>query len=101
MGFNAKLGALSESTLALMKYSYIVDPTAGALLVIYLIPNYDLSGDRAHKIKADLTAAVPRRELPNSPLENDYATYPHDVLAWFAGHRCLCGGLGNISPRLP
>jgi GPH family glycoside/pentoside/hexuronide:cation symporter len=55
IGFSAKLGAQSESTLTLMKYSYIVAPAAGALLVIYLIRNYDLGEDRAYEIKADLT----------------------------------------------
>ena len=55
IGFNAKLGSQSASTLALMKYSYVVAPTAGALLVIYVIRRYNLSEDRAYEIKADLT----------------------------------------------
>jgi GPH family glycoside/pentoside/hexuronide:cation symporter len=63
IGFNAKLGAQSQSTLVLMKYSYVVAPAAGALLVIWLIRRYDLSEDRAYEIKADLT----RRRAASPP----------------------------------
>jgi GPH family glycoside/pentoside/hexuronide:cation symporter len=55
IGFNAKLGAQPPSTLTLMKYSYVVAPAVGALLVIFLIHRYSLSEANAYEIKAELT----------------------------------------------
>src|ERR1700677_2269936 len=55
IGFSAKLGMQSPSTLALMKYSYAVAPATGAVLLILLVGNYKLSEKDAYKVKAELT----------------------------------------------
>jgi GPH family glycoside/pentoside/hexuronide:cation symporter len=54
IGFNAKLGAQSAHTLALMKYSYFLAPFLGALLGLLLIQRYELSETQAYEIKAEL-----------------------------------------------
>jgi len=62
VGFNAKLGAQTPETLALMKFSYFLAPTLGALLALYLIRNYDLNEDEAYRIKATLQERRAARE---------------------------------------
>lgn len=65
IGFNAKLGAQSAHTLALMKYSYFVAPTIGALLGLYLIRKYELNETRVYEIKDELAR---RRSVNATPL---------------------------------
>ncbi len=55
IGFDAKLGAQSAHTLALMKFSYFVVPFLGALVAWWMIRRYDLTEAGAHEIKAELT----------------------------------------------
>ena len=54
IGFDAKLGAQSEHTLALMKFSYFLMPFLGALLTFLLMSRYELTEDRVYEIKAEL-----------------------------------------------
>ncbi|MFT3783311.1 MAG: MFS transporter [Nibricoccus sp.] len=54
IGFNAKLGAQSEHTLSLMKGSYFLAPTIGAVFSLYLIKHYDLTETEAYATKAEL-----------------------------------------------
>ncbi|MGC4074135.1 MAG: MFS transporter [Nibricoccus sp.] len=54
IGFNAKLGAQSAHTLALMKYSYVLAPLIGALLALYFIRRYELTEAGAYRIKDEL-----------------------------------------------
>jgi len=62
VGFNAKLGAQTPETLALMKFSYFLAPTLGALLALYFIRHYDLNEDEAYRIKATLQERRAARE---------------------------------------
>jgi GPH family glycoside/pentoside/hexuronide:cation symporter len=62
VGFNAKLGAQTPETLALMKFSYFLAPTLGALLALYFIRHYDLNEDEAYRIKATLHERRAARE---------------------------------------
>jgi glycoside/pentoside/hexuronide:cation symporter, GPH family len=55
MGFNAKLGAQSATTLEVMKFSYFLFPFLGALLAAWIIQRYNLSERRAYEIKAELS----------------------------------------------
>jgi len=54
IGFDAKLGAQSEHTLRLMKFSYFAMPFTGALLTFWLMQRYELDEDRVYEIKAEL-----------------------------------------------
>ncbi|HEU5078622.1 MAG TPA: MFS transporter [Opitutaceae bacterium] len=65
IGFDAKLGAQSAHTLTLMKYSYFLAPTLGALLALYLISKYDLTESAAYQIKDELT----KRRAGATPIE--------------------------------
>lgn len=66
IGFDAKLGAQTGHTLTLMKASYFLAPTTGALLALYFIRNYDLGEHRAYEIKAELQ----RRRAENRTTSN-------------------------------
>jgi GPH family glycoside/pentoside/hexuronide:cation symporter len=61
-GFDAKLGAQSEHTLALMKWSYVLAPMTGALLALLLMRKYTLTEPQAYAIKDEL--ARRRVEVP-------------------------------------
>ena len=65
IGFNAKIGAQSADTLALMKFSYFLAPTLGALLALYFIRRYELTEESAYRIKDEL--ARRRARLPVTP----------------------------------
>jgi GPH family glycoside/pentoside/hexuronide:cation symporter len=65
IGFDAKLGAQTPHTLILMKYSYFLAPTLGALLSLYLIRNYELGESTAYQIKDELA----KRRTLNAPVE--------------------------------
>lgn len=54
IGFDAKLGAQSAHTLALMKICYFAAPFGGALVALILIQRYQLDEEQVYKIKADL-----------------------------------------------
>ena len=54
IGFDAKLGAQSAHTLALMKFLYFLAPFTGALLALLLIQRYDLNEQRVYEIKDEL-----------------------------------------------
>lgn len=64
IGFNAKQGAQTPETLMLMKLSYVIAPTAGALLSLYLIRRYTLSEEQAYEIKQ---ALAQRRSASSAP----------------------------------
>lgn len=65
IGFDAKRGAQSLHTLALMKYSYFLVPFLGALVALWIIRRYDLTEGRAVEIKDELTRR--RAGVPASP----------------------------------
>ncbi len=64
IGFNAKIGAQSPETLALMKAAYVVAPATGAVIALWLMRRYDLSEARSYEIKAELA----RRHAPAAPV---------------------------------
>ncbi len=54
VGFDAKLGAQSVSTLELMKYAYIIMPMLGAAVAFYMMQTYDLDENRMAEIKSEI-----------------------------------------------
>jgi GPH family glycoside/pentoside/hexuronide:cation symporter len=54
IGFDAKLGAQSEHTLALMKFSYFLMPFLGALLAALVMSRYSLDEAKVYAIKDEL-----------------------------------------------
>lgn len=56
IGFDARTGAQSPQTLAMMKYCYVVAPLAGALVALWFLRRYDLTESRAYEIKDALAA---------------------------------------------
>lgn len=54
IGFDAKLGMQSQTTLELMKYSYVVLPMFGALAALFLTRKISLSEDEAYATTAAL-----------------------------------------------
>jgi GPH family glycoside/pentoside/hexuronide:cation symporter len=65
IGFNAKLGAQAPNTLMLMKASYIVFPTLGAIFTLFFASRYSLSQERVYEIKEELA----RRRSANAAPE--------------------------------
>ncbi len=65
IGFDAKLGAQSEHTLMLMKFSYFVMPFLGALTTFVVMRRYELDEARVYEIKAELA----RRRVLTTRLE--------------------------------
>jgi len=66
IGFNAKLGAQSQHTLRLMKFSYIAMPALGAMLTLAFIHRYSLRQDQVYAIKGEL--AHRRAALAGAPM---------------------------------
>jgi GPH family glycoside/pentoside/hexuronide:cation symporter len=64
IGFNAKTGAQSAETLALMKAAYVIAPALGGLCTLWLIQYYDLTEEKSYAIKADLAQ---RRSATGQP----------------------------------
>lgn len=54
VGFDAKLGAQSEETLRLMKYSYFALPFTGALFAFWMMRRYELDEAFVYRIKDEL-----------------------------------------------
>lgn len=54
IGFDAKLGAQSPHTLALMKFAYFLLPFLGALVALLVMRRYSLGEADAYRIKAEL-----------------------------------------------
>jgi len=54
IGFDAKLGAQSQATLELMKYSYVILPMLGALVALFLTRKISLSEAGAYATTATL-----------------------------------------------
>ncbi|MFT3784189.1 MAG: MFS transporter [Nibricoccus sp.] len=59
IGFNAKLGPQTASTLHLMKFSYFFVPTIGAITSLILIKHYTLTEKEAYEIKEKLARGNP------------------------------------------
>ncbi|MFT3868767.1 MAG: MFS transporter [Nibricoccus sp.] len=64
IGFDAKLGAQTSHTLALMKFSYFLAPTTGAILALYFIRQYDLGERESYEIKAELQRRRAQSQVP-------------------------------------
>jgi glycoside/pentoside/hexuronide:cation symporter, GPH family len=64
IGFNAKTGAQTPETLALMKAAYVIAPAIGGVFTLWLIHYYDLSEAKSYEIKTELAR---RRAASHSP----------------------------------
>lgn len=67
IGFDAKLGAQSAHTLALMKFSYFLAPFVGALIALWIIRRYDLDESKAFELKAALAVRRTQASAGFSP----------------------------------
>lgn len=56
IGFDQSITEQSESTLIMLRLSYIVVPCVGTLIAIFVMRNYDLDEARANDIRAQLDA---------------------------------------------
>lgn len=63
IGFNAKTGAQTPETLALMKAAYVIAPALGGISTLWLIHYYDLTEEKSYEIKAKLA----RRRAESGP----------------------------------
>jgi len=55
VGFDARVGGQTGHTLTLMKWSYMIFPSAGALLTLYFISRYNLTREQTYAIKDELS----------------------------------------------
>jgi len=73
IGFDQNAAVQSDETLALLRLSYILIPTVGTSIAIYVMRDYDLDEQRANDIRAQLqekqAQKVPMTDTTLSPAQ--------------------------------